>query len=237
MDGEDQGLQTQYATTDTAEEAIAWIEQQAGPWFLWLQFNAPHVPLHAPPARLHTRGDLDGTHAHVLYAAILEATDRELGRVIRAAGDNTTFFVMGDNGTFKTAIAPPFDKTRGKLSIYEGGVQVPLIVAGPDVPQDLRGRESEALVQASDLFATITELAGRPAQAEDSASFAPQLRGESTSGRTLLYTSRFRPNGGPPEPRRYRRAARDDRFKLVRGPGSKQGYMTSSRIRERVAIS
>ena len=32
----------------------------------------------------------------------------------------------------------------------------------------------------------------------------------------MLYTSRFRPNGGPPDPAEYERAARDARFKLIR---------------------
>ena len=219
IDGVDQGWQTSYATTDTADEAVRWIEAQTGPWFLWLSFNAPHLPLHSPPPRLHTRGELSGARPPLIYAAMLEAMDAELGRVVAAAGPDTTFFVMGDNGTYGVAIEPPFDSSRGKRSIYEGGVRVPLIVAGADVPVANRGTESAALVQASDLFATVSELAGSRATAEDAVSFVPQLLSPSSAGRSVLYTSRFLPNGGPPQADEYARAARDARFKLIRRQG------------------
>lgn len=229
VDGEDQGRQTRYATSDTADDAIHWIEQQTGPWFLWLQFNAPHPPLHSPPAHLHTRGDLSKASASTVYAAMLEATDTELGRVVAAAGEDTTFLIMGDNGTYGRAISAPFDNQHGKRTVYEGGVRVPLIVSGPDVPRANRGQQSDALVQSSDLFATVTELAGFPASAEDSVSFASQLRDPSKPGRSAVYTSRFRPNGGPPSKTEYVRAARNERFKLIRGPGTNEELYDLSR--------
>ena len=39
---------TTYATTDTADEAIAALLGMQAPWFLSINFNAPHSPLHAP---------------------------------------------------------------------------------------------------------------------------------------------------------------------------------------------
>jgi arylsulfatase A-like enzyme len=47
---------TTYATTDTANDVISFIQAQPGttPWFAWAAFNAPHAPLHVPPAGLHS---------------------------------------------------------------------------------------------------------------------------------------------------------------------------------------
>ena len=47
-----------YATTVLTDRAIQWIGNQSSPWFLWLAYNAPHTPFHAPPADLHDYGEL-----------------------------------------------------------------------------------------------------------------------------------------------------------------------------------
>jgi arylsulfatase A-like enzyme len=216
IDGVDQGWQTSYATTDAADDAIAWIEAQQSPWFVWLGFHAVHRPLHVPPARLHSYGFLKGSGAVTHYKAILEALDAELGRVLVAAGPDTTIIIMADNGTYPIAVEPPFDPDHGKGTTYEGSLNVPLIVAGPGVADENRGTESNALVHVCDIFATVAELANSDASAEDSVSFVPQLIDANAPGRTWLYTSGFRPNGGPPDPREYIRASRGPRYKLLR---------------------
>ena len=221
IDGVNQGKQSKYATTDTADETIAWIEAQTRPWFVWLSFNSPHLPLHAPPPHLHTRGDLTGATFPEVYAAMLEAVDTELARVLAAVGSDTTIIVMGDNGSYARVIEPPFDPEHGKRSVYQGGVRVPFIVAGADVPAASRGAESGALVQATDLFATIAEWVGSRATAADSVSFTPQLGDRSAPGRRTVYTSWFDPNGGPPDLNVYARAARDERYKLIRTLGAR----------------
>jgi hypothetical protein len=44
-----------YATTDNVDEAIAAIAGFGScPWLVWLAFNAPHGPVHAPPSGLHS---------------------------------------------------------------------------------------------------------------------------------------------------------------------------------------
>ena len=42
-----------YATTETVDDAIEWLNGGEGHWFLWMAFNAPHTPFHVPPANLH----------------------------------------------------------------------------------------------------------------------------------------------------------------------------------------
>ena len=53
--------ETGYATTVAVSDALAWIDDQDGPWFTWVAFNAPHTPFHLPPRDLHSRDDLPGT--------------------------------------------------------------------------------------------------------------------------------------------------------------------------------
>ena len=71
--------------------------------------------------------------------------------------DNTIIVFVGDNGTTGESNDPPFHPDRGKFTLYEGGLRVPLVFAGPGVPS---GASSDVLVNTTDLYATIVDLAG-----------------------------------------------------------------------------
>ncbi|MBD3336764.1 MAG: sulfatase-like hydrolase/transferase [Candidatus Eisenbacteria bacterium] len=158
-----------YATTANVDDAYEWIATQESfgrPWFVYLAFNAPHHPYHEPPDDLHTR-DLAGVNCcetpRPCYLAMIEAMDREIGRLLaqldRFPGDvlaNTTVFFIGDNGTPRETTAQPFDPMHAKQTLYEGGIRVPLIASGFGVRDP--GRSADALINAADLFATTLEL-------------------------------------------------------------------------------
>jgi arylsulfatase A-like enzyme len=155
-----------YLTTDTVDDALAWIGGQSGPWFCYLAFHAPHQPFHAPPAELHTV-NLSGVappdvEPRPYYRAMVEALDTELGRLLIALGpatlENTWVFFLGDNGTPFAATAPPFDPFHAKGTVYEGGVHVPLIAFR--LGMNAAGAWSDALVSIVDLYATIADIAG-----------------------------------------------------------------------------
>jgi arylsulfatase A-like enzyme len=223
-----------YATTDTADEAILRAKLMRPPWFLYVAFNAPHWPFHDPPPELcPSRLDCparscrpDARDPLRRVEAMVEALDTELGRFLaelRAHDPNTVVFVIGDNGSDPSARPADEEDNPEKGSLFEGGLHVPLIAAGPGV---VRG-ECSALVSSTDLYATLAELAGVPAPAEDSISLAPYLRGETRPLRRTVYAEAFRPNqpcdraGGAFAPEEYGRALRDERYKLVhlRHPG------------------
>ncbi len=159
---------TVYATTQIVDDAIDWIDRQRQPWLCVVSFNAPHTPFHAPPPSLHSQSlaGLDPTQTPVpFFRAMVEAMDRESGRLLRHLGSrlaNTNVIFVGDNGTTAEVSEPPFQPTHAKATPYEGGVNVPLIIAGPDVAQG--GREVGALVSAVDLFATCLDLVGVDAE-------------------------------------------------------------------------
>ena len=160
---------TTYTTTDQVNEAVTFINAQTSdPWFVWMGFNAPHTPFHNPPTTptlledypeyVETDGVVTGTDRRGAYEAALQALDAEIGRLLESVDlDTTNIIIIGDNGTPGAVVQAPFTAAHAKGSLYDGGIHVPLIMAGPDVP--LTGT-SHKLVHCVDLFATILDLAG-----------------------------------------------------------------------------
>lgn len=222
-----EALRSSYATTDTADDAIARaaaMERTGKPWLLYVAFNAVHVPLHRPPDDLHGYGVLPvpASRYRALYTrAMVEAMDTEIGRMLRAIDEvapGAIVLFIGDNGTSKGAVELPFDPRHAKATLYEGGVRVPLIARGPGIAPG----EVTALVGSTDLFATVCELA-RIAQpnrlAEDSLSLVPYFSEPGTPLRKTVYAEIFQPNMRDPvpfAPERHMRAIRDASHKLIR---------------------
>ncbi len=213
---------TTYATTSTVNDAIELLGAMPEPWFLYVAFNAPHTPYHKPPANLHSfelpESVADNIPIHM--KAMTEAMDTEFGRLLASLSPEerarTVIIFVGDNGTDPKATTPPFFVPHAKGTIFEGGVRVPLIVSGPGV---VAGAESAALVNTTDLFATILQLAGQPGAAKDSVSIVPYLsHPELPSIRSWIYADIFKPNGPGPKTD-WRRTTRDARFKLVTARG------------------
>lgn len=160
---------TTYATTDNVNDALSFINTQTAahkPWFTWLAFNAPHIPYHKPPNALcPTYAALSGTSADIAanprnyFNASIEAMDSEIGRLLVGVDLNTTTVIfIGDNGTEPNVLQTPYPVNRGKATLYEGGIRVPLVIHGPNVVSP--GRSSAELTHVTDLYATILELAG-----------------------------------------------------------------------------
>lgn len=186
-DGVDNGAEVHvegYSTSVFTDRAIDWIQARQSPWFLWLAYNAPHAPFHLPPAALlHSSTGLSGDEADIrrdplpYFNAMLEAMDTEIGRLLdsmpAAVRQNTVVIFIGDNGTPSRIAGALYGDRGAKGSIFEGGAHVPLIIQGPGVAS---GR-SEALVNSTDLFATITAMSGVHPQMVDAVDLAPALAG------------------------------------------------------------
>ncbi len=159
---------TNYATSENVNNALSWLNTQNSnnPFFLWLAFNAPHNPLHLPPAGLHSYTNLSGTQANInndpkaYFKAMIQALDTEIGRLFDSLQvmnllDSTDIIFIGDNGnSVQTAQISDLDKAKG--TVYQYGVHVPFIIAGPSVEN--QGRVSDALVNTTDIFTTVLEL-------------------------------------------------------------------------------
>ncbi|MBB6431243.1 sulfatase-like hydrolase/transferase [Algisphaera agarilytica] len=110
------------------------------------------------------------------YHAILTHMDMELGRVLdtldaNGQAENTLIVFTADHG-----LAVGEHGLMGKQNMYDHSVRVPLIFAGPGVPQ---GKICDALVYQHSVYATVAELTG--VAAPDTVQFpslAPLIRGD-----------------------------------------------------------
>ena len=200
---------TNYATSENVDNAISWVKtQNSKPFFLWLAFNAPHTPFHLPPANLHSYNSLSGTTQDInsnpksYFKAMLQALDTEIGWLFDSLQsinrlDSTDIIFIGDNGN-TTRTAQIADTSRAKGTIYQYGVHVPFIVSGPSVINP--GSVSDALINTTDIFATVLELFGDTSwQAQipfnkpvDSKSILPILKNESNQIRPWSFTEIFK---------------------------------------------
>ena len=173
--------ETSYITEKFTDLSIDWINVQDKPWFLWLAYTAPHTPFHAPPVEMHSQGDLpdfvDGMDEMPYYMAAIEAMDYQIGRLLSSIPEderaNTTILFLGDNGTPNQVAQSPYSFTKAKGSLYQGGINTPLFVAGPSVS---RMGTDDNLVCGTDVFTTISDIVGAGGgEMNDSKSFVSLL--------------------------------------------------------------
>ncbi len=156
-------------------------------WMATLSFSAIHAPYQPPPDSLLPPASVDpnnfdctGNHVgalpeqRILSNQMLEGMDKEIGRVMVETGlatintdgslnyhpekTNTMVIIVGDNGTYAPGVKAPFDPSRSKAYVYQTGVWVPLIVAGPIVKSPNRDVESQ--INITDLFQLFGDLGG-----------------------------------------------------------------------------
>ncbi|KGL63172.1 sulfatase-like hydrolase/transferase [Polaribacter sp. Hel1_85] len=217
---------TEYATTYLTNSAISWIDNQTKPWFLWLAHIAPHVPFQAPPDGTYTTTP---TNDRTTYLSMIENMDYEINRLLESMDEetleNTVIIFIGDNGTPGQA-NNYWPTGHAKSSMYEGGIRVPLIITGKSVE---RVNEVEtSLVQATDLHATILELAGVQllGGTENSLSLKPALSFENQISKQINYTDYESGNT-------QFWATRNDTYKLIEDEnGNEEFYNIITDIKE-----
>ena len=142
---------------------------------------------------------------------MLESVDFEMGRLFENIPadqlENTTIIFIGDNGTPGETLQTPYRRGQGKGSYFQGGVEVPMVISGKNV-QRSDERES-ALINASDLFATIIELTGTEMPAiHNSFSFKSLLEQEGPPLRSCIYAESIFGNS-------MGSTVRNDTYKLI----------------------
>lgn len=158
------------------EAALGFLRRRAAddprrPWFLYVAYVAPHVPLESPEPWFST------TPTHVPQQrrqalALIAAMDEGVGRLreqIRAMGQETNTLVVfiSDNGAplgraWDGSLNAPMRGQKGMLS--EGGIRVPFLVAWPGrIPA---GQQYEHPVSSLDIAATAVAAAGLPTPPE-----------------------------------------------------------------------
>jgi arylsulfatase A-like enzyme len=177
----------EYLTTAFAREAVDFVERNRGrSWFLYLAFNAVHMPMQADPQNLGKFAHIADGQRQVL-AAMTSSLDDAVGRVLdklEATGlaQNTLVVFVNDNGgaTYSKFYNVPLRGHKGTL--FEGGVRVPFVVRWPGVLPT--GRDYSQPLCATDLLPTFLAAAGaKPAAWADSdgVNLLPYLSGRNNN--------------------------------------------------------
>ncbi len=175
------------ATTASAADWIHQQDTAGKPWMATVAYAANHTPYQQPPRDLLSPATPDSSGlsctgttmqnvvaTRVISNQMIEAMDTEIGQLLVRTGlasknhdgslnydpgkTNTMVIIIGDNGTFASSVKVPFDSSRAKAYVYQTGVWVPLIVAGPLVASP--DREVKHMVNIADLFQLFGEIAG-----------------------------------------------------------------------------
>ena len=213
------------------------------PFFAYLAFYSVHTPLIGRPdlvEKYKTRAaEISGEEfadeeqifpnakkkrevrilqKHAVYAAMVEAMDQAVGKVLKqlddsGVADNTIVIFTSDNGGLSTSEGSPTSNLPlrgGKGWVYEGGIRLPWIVRYPKVTKP--GSISDEPVCSIDLFPTLATAAGVEVKHEiDGVDLMPALKGESLKKRSLYWHyPHYSNQGGIPGG-----AIREGDFKLV----------------------
>ncbi|MEJ2005404.1 MAG: sulfatase-like hydrolase/transferase [Cyclobacteriaceae bacterium] len=154
--------ESRYLTKAITDEAIAYINDSDGPFYLWTAYNAPHTPLQAPEAHTEQFSHIEDPVKRVHYAMI-KCLDDEVGRLIdhidkKGLAEETLIMFISDNGGAEYNLTTNNGKYQGgKITNFEGGVKVPMIMRLPGL---LEGNQTfQYPVHATDLFVTSAAVA------------------------------------------------------------------------------
>jgi arylsulfatase A-like enzyme len=155
----------QYLTDAFTDEAVRFIgANKDKPFFLYLAYNAPHMPLQATKKYLDRYRHVEDRGTRV-YAAMVSALDDGVGEIrakLKAEGleKNTLIIFVSDNGCAAyiqgACSNAPLNGHKG--THLEGGVRVPYVVAWPGRIKG--GQVDNRMVSTLDVVPTAAALAG-----------------------------------------------------------------------------
>ncbi|GEO07254.1 N-acetylgalactosamine-6-sulfatase [Adhaeribacter aerolatus] len=190
-----------YALTKMGDKAVQFIkENKSKPFFLYLPFVAPHVSLQAPPEAvqeyigqfkeepyLAQNGYIPVKYPLSTYAAMITYLDKQIGRVLevikqQGMDENTIIMFSSDNGaTFNGGVQAKFFNSVGplrglKMDLYEGGIREPFLARWPG--KIAPGKVSDLVSVQYDMMATLADILGVKAPANDGISMLPTFLGK-----------------------------------------------------------
>ena len=184
-----------YLTDVLTQEGLRFIEQNRDrPFLLYLPTHAIHAPFDPKPElvekyRAKARRLGDGT-LDAVYAAMIEAVDDNVGRILGKLADlnladDTLVVFTSDNGGTPQYVAP---LKGSKGALYEGGIRVPCAVWWSRVKEP--GLVSSEPILSMDFYPTLLEVAGAAApadQAIDGVNLVPILTGLGSIDREAVF--------------------------------------------------
>ncbi|NIJ45338.1 arylsulfatase A-like enzyme [Wenyingzhuangia heitensis] len=157
--------ETAYITDAFSREAITFVNkaaQKKEPFFLYLAYNAPHLPLEAKEEDIKVFTSIKDKNRRT-YAAMVYAVDRGVGELVKTLKEknefeNTLIVFLSDNGgKLGVGSANNNPLKEGKGSAYEGGFRVPMFFHWPKKVK--AGKVFEHPVSSIDFYPTFAGLA------------------------------------------------------------------------------
>ncbi len=200
-ENETQVNQKGYSTDLFAERAVSIIQQKhKQPYFLSVQFNAPHWPWQAPGAAVYPLGDKQAKQGGSIeiYKAMIESLDIAVGKILAAVkssgqAGNTLIVFTSDNGGEKFSDMGGFKEK--KFVLWEGGIREPAIVVWPKKIK--AGTISDQPTIHMDFTTTFLAVAGGiqdPAYPMDGINLLPLLKENKTPIARTFYWRVFQRN-------------------------------------------
>ncbi|MCL2815623.1 MAG: sulfatase-like hydrolase/transferase [Oscillospiraceae bacterium] len=194
-----------YFTELISEKAVGYIREKSKgdkPFLLYLGYNAPHYPMHAPKKYMDRFAHLPWDRQ--VMAAMISAVDDGIGEInaeLARLGidDDTIIYYQSDNGPSRESRNwldgtpdPYYGGSAGifkghKFSLFEGGIRVPGIIRYP--AKIAPGQVIDIPVASMDIFPTVLKAAGGdPVGYElDGADIMPALCGGSEQVHDMLF--------------------------------------------------
>jgi arylsulfatase A-like enzyme len=172
------------------------------PFFMWMNYSDPHrrftapeyepdpLQISVPPSMPDIPEVREDLAAHL---GEVNRLDENVGLVLnaikkRGLDKNTLIVFIGDNGAALL---------RGKGTLYDLGLHVPLIMKWPEhIPEKVK---SDVLISGEDLLPTILDAAGmKPNEEVTGKSILPVLKGERDENHKYLFAQRTTHGSGLP---------------------------------------
>ena len=153
-----------YITDEFTDEALTYIEKnKTNPFFMYLSYNAPHIPLEERAPRKYQRFNTGNPEVDNYYAT-LAAVDDGIGKLVSKLeelklDDNTIILFVSDNGAVVDSPLPLNGAFKGNKGLmFQGGVHVPMFAWYP--AKYKKGLVVTDNVSAMDLLPTVLAEAG-----------------------------------------------------------------------------
>ena len=208
-----------------ADSAMKFFTASDEPFFLSINYPDAHFPLHRQDHGLPVK-PLEGKDVKPLpwvgadsetlreftadYYNCISRLDTGVGMLLdklEQAGkaDNTLIIYFGDHGA---------QFSRGKTSVYEAGVKIPLIISWPGYMN--KGIVPTELVSTLDVLPTILEATGvNGPDGLPGRALQPLMNGKKVSWRKYIVAQT---NGSAPALYFQQQSIRDERYKLIISP-------------------
>ncbi len=236
VNGQEVPSRTRYIATELTNYALEWMEEQSGPFVLYLSHKsvhasfdpdepdvykykneAVHIPKDAHLWSAHTRNQYVHLTTTALdrsitrYGEAIYSMDREIGRVLeylreRGREDNTLVIYTSDNG-YQWGEHQLTDKRWA----YEESIRVPFLMRMPG--RHGRGDQNHQIIANVDVAATLLDVAGveKPDHMEGDSLMKIVSEPSSSWRKSFLYSYFFE----PPYPTPTSFALVTQRYKLI----------------------